>query len=155
MNIRLTNIDTCSAYLQSKGLTLKVGSVSVTKQPWHDGLTCYKYNATLSNSAGKKVYLHLYGSAAGYTKNEPASAWELIYCNFSDALSYINSKDIDDFVNLYGFDKIIEALKAYRGCKSMWKKLLSLGLSHDDIAAIAERICDGERYEGEEEEVAQ
>ena len=60
---------------------------------------------------------------------------EAFYCFLSDGISYVESEDIDDFQNNFGYTKVSECLKAYNECKEAYEKWSEL--TNIDIYDIA------------------
>lgn len=66
----------------------------------------------------------------------------ILYCIFSDALSYLNAKDIDDFQSEFGYQKVSECLNAYNGCRKEYSQLCCLGFFDDDIPQVLDYLAE-------------
>lgn len=55
-----------------------------------------------------------------------------LYCYLSDAISYANAEDIDDFQAEFGYEKVSECLQAYEGCEEAYRNLIEL-LKNEDL----------------------
>ena len=53
---------------------------------------------------------------------------EVVACLASDASSYLNARDLDDFASEYGYQKPSETIKAWEGCERAARAFRSLGL---------------------------
>ena len=87
---------------------------------------------------------------------------EVLYafqCFVSDALSYLDARDIDDFANEFGCTKISEAVRTYKACASSWNKCKRVIGEEDDVrelynvlSADIDRLDAGESLEKINEE---
>lgn len=71
---------------------------------------------------GRKRLTVPFYMGSGHHGAEPGAA-EVMGCLLSDADCYENAQDIDDFANEFGYDKPSAAIKAYKGCERIGKRL--------------------------------
>ena len=72
---------------------------------------------------------------------------DLIFCFkvlLDEALMYADYRDIDDFYNEFGGEKISQVLQAYKGCKKQFQNCLRLGLTEDEIRNMFNEITQKE-----------
>jgi len=138
------------------GFTIRFTDIDTTFQPWANGQKVIHSRVTITDTNGYSIGFDFYGSVADYdailkskernwngTKRhvglserinrnkERHSEYNIIwaaYCTLTDALSYANAEDIDDFAGELGYEKISEALQAYNGCKEAWDKWSEMDL---------------------------
>ena len=84
---------------------------------------------------------------------------EAFHCFVSDALSYLDARDTDDFANEFGYTKISEAVRIYKACASSWNKCKRVIGEEDDVrelynalVADIDRLSAGESLEKINEE---
>lgn len=93
---------------------------------------------------GKRVTFEYWSSIADrQNKDESEHLPNAIYCILSDAENYIHNPTFVEFCKDFGYDTdSIMALKAFRGCKKSYEKLLSIGFDDDSISEYAEKYRD-------------
>lgn len=76
-----------------------------------------------------------------------SSIVEAVYCGLTDALTFANAKNIDDFQEEFGYEKVSECIRAYEGCKKCWEDWSTLVLPEDveDLWDLANKMQ--EEYE--------
>lgn len=79
---------------------------------------------------GKRAQFDYYCNKHDMTEDELVNAF---YCFVSDAVAYANAQDIDDFASEFGYTKITECMKAYKGCKSAYDKWQKFDLDVYDM----------------------
>jgi hypothetical protein len=89
---------------------------------------------------GKRVVFEYWSSIADrQNKDESEHLPNAIYCILSGAESYINNPTFDEFCKDF---VSISALKAFRGCKKSYEKLLQIGFDDNSISEYAEKYRD-------------
>lgn len=73
------------------------------------------------------------------TEEQLVNAFE---CFLSDALAYIQARDIDDFSREFGYEKVTECLRAYNGCKKAAKKAKRVVGDEDRLCDLINEIND-------------
>ena len=58
------------------------------------------------------------------------------YCHLTDALYYLQAKDIDDFASEFCYQKPSELIKAWEGCKSASVSLSAVGMDEQEICDV-------------------
>ena len=115
--------------------------------PW-DGGKSQNYNnhriTFIEAGKGKRVVFEYWSSIADrQNKDENEHLPNAVYCILSDAESYINNPTFDEFCKDFGYDTdSISALKAFRGCKKSYEKLLQIGFDDALISEYAEKYRD-------------
>lgn len=115
--------------------------------PW-DGGKSQNYNnhriTFIDAGKGKRVVFEYWSSIADrQNKDESEHLPNAVYCILSDAESYIQSLTFYEFCKNVGCDiDSISALKAFRGCKKSYEKLLQIGFDDALISEYAEKYRD-------------
>lgn len=82
----------------------------------------YRYSLLIKHlDKETKESFQFHGSINGFKKDRHPSIFEVIDCVISDALSYWDYEDIDEFHKAFGYESIKETQKAYEGCKKTAK----------------------------------
>jgi hypothetical protein len=59
------------------------------------------------------------------------------YCFLNDAENYMNASDIDAFAKEFGYTKVSDVIKAFRGCKTHYETIkYRFGLSNTEIVEL-------------------
>ena len=97
------------------------------------------WKVTLKNSRGQRMTVPFY-MGVGIPYGAPSTV-EVMEVIISDALSYRNSRDFDDFVSEFGYEihgtaDYRAALKTYNACKRMSTRLEKF-LTDEEFEALA------------------
>lgn len=127
--------------IQINGITIKVYAA-------HEGVTTAmldglhdKYRITLKTEGDEKRFTY-HNSIAHLGR--PLSEEDIIGavdCIVSDAYSYLNSRDLYDFADEFGYDYDSAGLRrVYNGCRRAYEKLMDLLESEENLSAMEEMV---------------
>ena len=86
--------------------------------PW-DGKYAKEHHRVFVTIDGKRIQFEYYCNKHDMDERELINAF---FCLLSDGVAYANAQDIDDFASEFGYTKITECVRAYKGCKSAYDK---------------------------------
>lgn len=70
----------------------------------------------------KRFYSDYWTSIARPKMKSDSEVLNAFQCVLNDALAYLDSRDIDDFADNFGYTKPSQAIAAYEGCQEAWNK---------------------------------
>lgn len=143
-------------------ITASSGKGEPGVQPWENGGNCYKHRiritvehrtrsvpaseiASRSTLAAKdylvkSAYFNYHGSIDEYDNGKDTlnqqDLIDAIQALLEDGLAILQSRDIDDFASNFGYRKVSEALRVWKGCSESLRKLQRLGIGDEAI------LCD-------------
>lgn len=108
------------------------------------GANRYCYNLTVIRKNGQRDF-SFFDSEDHFDKDlwpEITDAFEAV---LSDAIAYVDNKNIDDFSLEFGYDKPSELIKAHEGCKYAYESLTeNLGLTEDQLFTLVNELQEAE-----------
>jgi len=117
----------------------------IVENPFFKGECCFKHDIVVKVD-GKETRATFFGSIHEYHQGKAEyGAEDLIIaleCFVSDAIAYMNSEDIDDFAREFGYAKVSEVIRAYRGCERQYKKLKRLGFEDSEIYELGGKLTE-------------
>ena len=99
---------------------------------------CMKYEIEL-NYNGNSYITHFTDSVMAYRNNEALDFKQVMDCLLLDKSAYDSCRDIDDFQNEFGYEKVSECLKAYNGCKETSEGLERL-FTEEELEQLQEEV---------------
>ena len=99
---------------------------------------CQKYKVEL-NYNGKTYTTHYTDSVMAYRNGEDINFKNVMECLLLDKSAYDSCTDIDDFQNEFGYEKVSECLKAYKGCKETSEGLERL-FTEEELEELREEL---------------
>lgn len=117
-----------------KGLSLALRRAGVSQQSWDHSLV-NSYEFSISKN-GETATFHFYGNPLQYLEHTDPDPVDVLESVLSDALAYMNHRNIDEFANEFGYFKVGKASDDYRRCKEAYGKLSNLGLSDQEISDL-------------------
>ena len=132
----------------NKQFEIKAKYLDLDKPIWDDHLH-NKFKISVKNlETNKTINFYFYDSLVNTKKGKTELTEEdLIYCFkmfLEDSLDYIQNTNIDDFAEEFGFTKISEAIRAFKGCKRQFEKCLKLGISEEELYDLLNCIIEHE-----------
>lgn len=100
-----------------------------------------KFSCVLYDTKGNEYYFS-YQCNLDYTKPSDES---ILSCVVSDAFAYRDcmvgddDDNLQEFFNIFGYEKIKEGLKAYKGCKNAYNSIKKM-LNDEEIEVIKEYL---------------
>lgn len=137
---KVVSMDDKKKEYKGYSLALKLNNESVA--PWDDKKH-YHYIFSVSRGDTASTF-DFYGSHQDYKDENPGAVdpCEVFLMVVSDALSYIQSSDIDDFQSNFAYEECSKLIKAWEGCKKAARDLAELGLNEDDLCNIADGLSE-------------
>lgn len=87
--------------------------------------TNYKYRVTITNE-GKRMGITFHDSVANFNGSKKPNMVEVLYCVVSDAQSYENTDNAEDFAREFGYEDIAFATKVFNACEKEHDNLIKL-----------------------------
>jgi len=103
------------------------------------GLPIWKYSLLVKTEEGQERF-PFYGSVADYQEDRDPEIEEVFEMVLSDATSYIEAEDIDDFQRMFDFEKVSRCVRAWKECRETAEKLKRLGFTEEEIFDTADRL---------------
>lgn len=147
----MTQIADTKFEVLGKEYIVRVYDKRESDSPFTNNGKIWKYSIGLSLNEGKSyIPFDFYGSLHDYESKVKETAKDFIfmaYCIFSDALSFIQNPDLDEFMDCFGYDwgdkdSRKRGKDAFEGCKEAY---LKLRMSENTLADILNEMSD--KYE--------
>lgn len=113
---------------------------------WDNAKRYYKGSITILNPNNHEAFTTscFWGSMARPAENSDCIS--MFYNVLSDALAYVQSKDVEVFMREFGYTSWKEGRKAYKGCKKSYQAMQRLfGLDEDSLCDVLNEMQ--EKYE--------
>jgi hypothetical protein len=131
-------------------LMKRIGTDTTTAMLGHS-MTRFKYMVSLTRDAigpkpigfyvdARVVKFVWFDSAHNYINGVEPQPTQALSNYISDAFSYFQNQNIDDFQSEFGYEKASEVLRAYKGCKKAWADFERLGFTEDTLAPIFQKL---------------
>ena len=101
---------------------------------------CQRYEVELLYE-GKTYTTHFTDSVMAYRNGDSINFKDVMYGLLNDKSAYDNCTDIDDFANEFGYEKVSECIKAYKGCEETSKGLDKL-FTEEELEQLREEFQD-------------
>jgi hypothetical protein len=133
----------------NKEFEIKAKNLGEDKPFWDNSYLHYKFRITVKNlENNKKISFLFWDSTNNYLEGKKELEEEDLIlcfkCLLEDAISFLDNPNIDEFSKEFGFEKVSEALRAFKGCKKQFEKCLKLGLTENEVYDLINEIIQKE-----------
>ena len=114
-----------------KGSLITLSSEYVgTATPWEDGYVRDYHVVTVS--VNDTIFEFDY--YCGVSDLDDLELVNALFCFLSDAITYLDYSDIDEFQSEFGYEKVSQCLKVFNGCKKSYEDWEKTGLPLCEMA---------------------